>query len=62
MNSNKTIRDSRTARFDLPVSHPPLWRFLLDLLAGPARRLHRYRLLRDRMLEDALRRECGDCR
>ena len=59
---NKLLRDSRTARFDLPVRHPPLWRFLLDLLAGPAVRLHRYRRLSERMLDDSLRREWRDCR
>ena len=48
------LRDSRTARFDLPVRHPALWRFLFDQLLRPALRLHNYRHLSMRMLEDTL--------
>ncbi len=62
MNSKNVLRDSHTARFGLPVRHPPLWRFVLDLLTGPAWRLHHYRRMSDQMLEEALRREWGDCR
>ncbi len=62
MKSKNAIRDSRTARFDLPVRHPPLWRFLLEMLAGPAKRLHRYRRLSERMLDDTLRQKWDHCR
>jgi len=55
-------RSSRSARFDLPVRHPPLWRFVLDELTGPARRLHHYRRLSERMILRTLDElESGDC-
>jgi len=55
------MREGRTARFNLPVRHPALWRFLLDQLLSPATRIHRYRNLSARMLEDTMR-EMGDGR
>lgn len=54
MNTRNSMRESRTARFDLPVRHPALWRFVADQLLGPAKRLHDYRQLSVRMLEDTL--------
>ncbi len=53
--TNRTrMRESRTARFNLPVRHPPLWRFLLQQLVSPVLRLHRLRNLSTRMIEDAM--------
>ena len=53
-------QESRTARFDLPVRHPAKWRFLLDQLTSSSIRLHRYRNLSARILEDTI--EDMDCR
>lgn len=52
--TNAPLRECRTARFDLPVRHPPLWRFVLDRLLGPATRVHYYRQLSARMIGDTL--------
>ena len=54
MNTRNSMRESRKARFDLPVRHAGLWRFVADQLLGPAKRLHNYRRLSVRMLEDTL--------
>jgi len=60
MDTRNSMRESRTARFDLPVHHPALWRFVAGLLLGPAKRLHNYRQLSVHMLEDALDElDCG---
>ena len=50
-----SFKESRTARFNLPVRHPGLWRFLLDQLVAPAIRVGRYRDLTTRMLEESTR-------
>jgi hypothetical protein len=47
-------KDSHTARFNLPVRHPALWRFLKDQLLSPAIRIHRLRHLSARMFEDSM--------
>lgn len=47
-------RKRRTARFNLPIQSPGVWRFLLDQLLGPAKRLHNLRTMSTRMIEDAL--------
>lgn len=52
--NDPALRDSRTARFNLPVRHPPLWRFVRDQLLSPAMRIHRYRGLSARMFEDTM--------
>ncbi|MDJ0751446.1 MAG: hypothetical protein QNJ11_18320 [Woeseiaceae bacterium] len=44
----------RTARFNFPVSYRSLPRRLLDRLVAPSLRLHRYRNLSARMLQDSL--------
>jgi len=54
MNIRNSMRERRRARFDLPVRHPALWRFLASQLLGPAKRLHKYRQLSVHMLEDTL--------
>ncbi|MCH9695249.1 MAG: hypothetical protein K0U72_12135 [Gammaproteobacteria bacterium] len=55
-------RQFRTARFNVPVSHRSMVRRLLDQIAAPSMRLHRYRNLSAEMLEDSLdavdRRRC----
>lgn len=47
-------REVRTARFNFPVSYRSLPRRLLDRLVAPSLRLHRYRNLSARVLEDSL--------
>lgn len=56
-------QEGRTARFNLPVrARRSQLRLLLDTLLGPATRLHRYRNLSTRVLEDALdKTDCGQC-
>ena len=56
-------REARTARFNVPVSYRSLPRRLLDRLVAPSLRLHRYRNLSARMLEDSLdRMDSRQCR
>jgi len=53
MNPQKQItQESRTSRYNLSVRHPSKWRLIDTLLASPMR-LHRYRLLSRKMLENA---------
>ncbi len=47
-------RQYRTARFNLPIRAPGVWRFLFDQLITPAMRLHRFRTKSTRMIEEAL--------
>jgi len=54
MKKRNSIGESRKARFDTPVRYPALWRLLAWPLKGPAQRLHNYRQLSVRMLEDTL--------
>ena len=51
---HQCMREGRTPRFNLPVrDSSKFWR-LLDPLLSPPARIHRYRNLSVRMLEDAL--------
>jgi hypothetical protein len=52
--SQAVLKDSHTSRFNLPVRHPALWRFLRDQLLSPAIRVHRFRNLSARMFEDTM--------
>ena len=55
MNARHQYRhEGRTARFNLPVSRPSKLLRLLDSLLAPPARIHRYRHLSVRMLEDTL--------
>lgn len=51
---NTCTQESRTSRYNLSVRHPSKWR-LIDTLLAPQMRLHRYRKLSHRMLEEATR-------
>ncbi|NQV86783.1 MAG: hypothetical protein HQ492_06870 [Woeseiaceae bacterium] len=51
-------QESRTSRFNLSVRSPSKWQILDTLLASPMR-LHRYRALSNRMLEEVTREK--DC-
>jgi len=59
---DQNMREGRTPRFNLPVRHSSkFWRLLDPLLAPPAR-IHRYRHLSVRMLEDTLDSlDCKQC-
>ncbi len=60
--NHTALKDGRTARFNLPVRHPALWRFVRDQLLSAPMRLHRYRHLSVTMLEDVLDEiDCGNC-
>ena len=50
------LKESRTSRFNLPVRHPALWRFVLDQLLSAPIRLHRYRVLSALMYEETIRK------
>ena len=54
------LKESRSARHNVPVRHPGRWRLLAEALIGPATRLHRYRDLSRRITEDAV--DTLDCR
>ena len=49
-----TIKESRTSRFNVPVRHPSKWSLLLERVLASPMRLHRYRNLSIRMLEDTI--------
>jgi len=49
----------RTARFNLPVCHRSMLRRLIHRLVAPSLRLHRYRNLSTRALEDSLEKMDG---
>lgn len=55
------LRECRTARGNLPVTHRGLWRFVLEQLTGPALRLHRHRLHSAQLLEDLLQADNDRC-
>jgi hypothetical protein len=48
------LKESHTARFNLPVRHPALWRFLVDQILSSPLRVHRYRTMSARMFEDLM--------
>jgi len=51
---------SRSPRFNLPISHPSRWHILLDQLLASPMRLHRYRDLSRRIVEDTMvEKYCG---
>ena len=55
MNSkNHCNIESRTARFNVPVQHPSRWSVLADIVLASPMRIHRYRDLSRRIVEDAL--------
>ena len=47
-------QESRSPRFNLPVQHPSKWSLVLEHLLAAPMRLHRYRSLSVRMLEDTI--------
>ena len=54
--------EGRTPRFNLPVCRRSMFRRLLDPLLAPPARIHRYRHLSVRMLEDTLdNMDCKRC-
>ena len=55
-------REGRTERFNLPVCRYSTFRCLMETLIAPPTRLHRYRNLSTKMLENALDDlDCGKC-
>jgi len=60
--NHAALKDSRTSRFNLPVRHPALWRFVLDQILSAPMRLHRYRHFSVQVLEDVLgEMDCRNC-
>ena len=60
---NQCNLESRSARFNLPVRHPSKWLLLRDQLLSSPMRIHRYRNMSVRMLEDAMdEHDCGSCK
>lgn len=54
------LEESRTPRFNVPVRHPSRWAVLLDTVLASPMRLHRYRDLSRRIVEDTMRgQDCG---
>ena len=59
---HQCTREGRTARFNLPVCHHSRFRRLLEPFIAPPTRLHRYRTMSVRMLENMLERmDDGRC-
>jgi len=50
------LQDSRSSRFNLPVQHPSKLSLVLERVLASPLRLHRYRSLSVRMLEDTIDR------
>ncbi|MCP4300178.1 MAG: hypothetical protein GY783_06320 [Gammaproteobacteria bacterium] len=50
--NHTTLKESHTSRFNLPVRHPALWRFLVEEILSSPMRIHRYRSMSARMFED----------
>ena len=57
---NQKLLESRTARSNIAVRHPARWVHFAELLLAPATRLHRYRDLNRRLVENTL--DDVDCR
>jgi hypothetical protein len=56
----KTLQESRSPRFNVPVRHPSKWSLVLERLLASPMRLHRYRTLSVRMLEETMDKiDCG---
>ncbi len=61
--NHEELQESRSQRFNLAVRHPAKWRFFLDLLLSSPMRLHRYRNLSIRIVEDTMDElDCGGCK
>ena len=50
----QTLQESRSSRFNVPVHHPSKWSLIFERLLASPMRLHRYRTLSVRMLEDTI--------
>ncbi len=50
------LKESRSERFNLAIQHPSKWRFVLDLFLSAPMRVHRYRVMSNRMLEETIHR------
>ncbi len=60
---NPLLKESRSARFNVPVRHPSKWSLLFERLLASPMRLHRYRHMSIRMLEDTIDTiDCGACK
>jgi len=58
----QALQESRSPRFNVPVHHPSKWSLVLERLLASPMRLHRYRSLSVRMLEDTMDKlDCGRC-
>ena len=51
---NPVLIESRSPRFNVPVRHPSKWSLLFERLLASPMRLHRYRHISSRMLEDTI--------
>ena len=51
-----TLQESRSPRFNVPVQHPSKWGLLFERVLASPMRLHRYRNLSVRMLEETMDR------
>jgi hypothetical protein len=57
------LQESRSPRFNVPVRHPSKWSLVFERLLASPMRLHRYRSLSVRMLEDTMDKiDCGRCK
>ena len=57
------LKEARTDRSNFPVFYTGLWHLLIEMLKGPASRMHRLKWLGARILEARLReQEDGRCR
>lgn len=64
MNSkNHCNIEGRSARFNLPVQYPSRWSVLVDRILASPMRIHRYRDLSRRIVEDVLyEKYCRRCK
>lgn len=53
-NADQCTHEGRTPRLNMPVCHHSKWRRLLEPFIAPPTRLHRYRNLSVRALENTL--------
>ncbi len=60
---NPALKESRSPRFNVPVRHPSKWSLLFEHLLASPMRLHRYRQMSIRMLEDTIdKMDRGACK
>jgi len=52
--NDPALIESRSPRFNVPVRHPSKWSLLFEHLLASPMRLHRYRHMSIRMLEDTI--------